>query len=542
MVLAQILSRTPSTSALLLVILPVTALAYLYAIPAGFLGDDFPLIETASRTSVLGAFGERIDVYYRPIVWASFAFEYVLWGANAAGFHVGNLILHLVNTALATLIARRILKEGWAVALVGVYFGLTPTHAGTVVWLFARTDLLCATFYFATILTFLIYLEGPSLKAGVSVVLLTALALLCKEMALSLPLVAAVVAFAKASGGSGERLRRCVVFSIPVILATGVYLVGRYALVDGLPRSPMHEHWTLTKVAVNVARYGATLVVPFSLEEIKPFLRANPSILLVASVVGCLVGIAGIVGLRKQKAALPVVLCTAMAIFPVVRLFAPWYLYIPSLGVALLIGLIASGIPEGFRSRLWVRGAAVALLLLHLVGLFQFQDAVRTSGRFIISCVEGLGKGLNQGDVGAVVAVPTEYKSIPAFGWIYNLRFGLAVLGYSVDAIPLTGVRVSDTETSVVTTVRADGTLHLEIPEGESFFRLPAMAVTQGALRPGLGERVQTEDATLVVAAVNDGGFPTALTIEPASFSLADPKVRVYTWAEDRLEEIDLRR
>ena len=101
MVLAQILSRTPSTSALLLVILPVTALACLYAIPAGFLGDDFPLIETASRTSVLGAFGERIDVYYRPIVWASFAFEYVLWGANAAGFHVGNLSFEL-TTPFAT--------------------------------------------------------------------------------------------------------------------------------------------------------------------------------------------------------------------------------------------------------------------------------------------------------------------------------------------------------------------------------------------------------------------------------------------------------
>jgi hypothetical protein len=523
-------------------ILALTALAYLYSAFTGFLGDDFPLIETASRTNPFSAFLARVDVYYRPLVWSTFALDYSLWGISPVGYHSTNILIHLANTTLAMLIAGEVAKKAWTPLAVGLYFGLTPTHTGSVVWLFARTDLLCATFYFATVLLLLKHAKHRSARLAVGLVSTTLLALLCKEMALSLPLVAFVVSFSYSDERRVARVLDAVRGAFPVLVALGIYLTGRYVYVDGLPISPMHDHWTVVKLAVNLARYLATLIVPFNLEAVKPFFRAHLWALLLASVLFLLLAMSGTLQLRRNKASLPVILCTLLAISPVIRLFAPWYLYIPSLGIAILLGIVIELVPSEAFGRSWVRGLIVLIAGAHLVGLWQKQTAIRTSSDWVSVCIESLADEGSNGEIAIVTAVPTESVGIPAFGWIYNLQVGLGALDHRVQSIPLTGVRLSGENIDVATQVGADGTLDIQVPPHQGFFRLPSLAAQQGSIHPQVGGRLETEDATLIVKAVNDGGFPTALRIEPRSFSVSDPNVRLFTLNNGGLTEVSLPR
>lgn len=521
-------------------VLALTALAYLYSAFTGFLGDDFPLVETASRTTPISAFLARVDVYYRPLVWSTFALDYSLWGTSSAGYHTTNILIHVVNTLLVILIAREVLNKTWVHLVVGLYFGLTPTHAGTVIWLFGRTDLFCAAFYFATVLLLVKFAKRESAQAAFGLFITTMLALLCKEMAFSLPLVGLVIGFCYADGSFLKRALFAARGVLPVVLALVVYLAIRYVYVSGLPTSPMHDHWTVTKLAINLARYLATLTIPLDLEVVKPFFRAHLWVLVVCSLVFVLIAMGGALVLRRHPASVPVIVCTLLAISPVIRLFAPWYLYIPSLGIAILVGLMIELAPTEMLRRPVIRGMIGVLTIVHLIGLGQVQAAVRTSSDWVSECIDVLAREVEEGEIAVVTAAPTEYTGIPAFGWIYNLQYGLRVLGHQVKAIPLTGVRLSGETIDVDARLNADGELDIQVSSDHGFFRLPSLAAQQGALQARVDDRLETNDAILVMKALNDGGFPVALRIIPKSFTFSDRHVRLFTPSGASLVEVPL--
>ncbi len=175
-------------------ILASTAVLFSPALAFFFISDDFHLIETARNTPLWSLFARETYVYYRPLVLLSYAVEHALWGAGPLGYHETNILLHLLNTALVCLIARRLLgRESCAWVWAGLLFGITPTHASSVLWICGRTDLLWGTFFLVSVLTYLTSLDRnrPWLRA----VSLPAFAgsLLSKEMAVSLPFLCLIL-------------------------------------------------------------------------------------------------------------------------------------------------------------------------------------------------------------------------------------------------------------------------------------------------------------------------------------------------------------
>ena len=47
--------------------------------------------------------------HWTPVTWLTHGLDYVLWGMNPTGYHLGNVLLHAVNAALVFLVARRLL-------------------------------------------------------------------------------------------------------------------------------------------------------------------------------------------------------------------------------------------------------------------------------------------------------------------------------------------------------------------------------------------------------------------------------------------------
>ncbi len=168
-----------------------TWLACWPALGLGFTSDDFLILARLGTDGGL-PFAVRVWTwshfdYYRPVAFLSFGLEHSLWGTNPAGYHVTNLLLHLVNVVFVFGLARRLAGPAGATA-AALWFGLHGAHHEAVYWVSARFDLLATAFVLAGLL---VLLRGPRRGRDAWVAAALLAALLAKESAAALPIVAA---------------------------------------------------------------------------------------------------------------------------------------------------------------------------------------------------------------------------------------------------------------------------------------------------------------------------------------------------------------
>src|SRR5688572_11169186 len=138
-------------------IMVATAFVYWPALAAGFVGDDFMILHRLRSVSDAGDalrfFRDEFFGYYRPLAFVSHSFDWLVAGAVPRQFHVTNLVLHLANTSLVSLIANAAAIAGEdsrgrliAGTIAALLFGLHASNHEAVIWMSARFDLL-ATFW-----------------------------------------------------------------------------------------------------------------------------------------------------------------------------------------------------------------------------------------------------------------------------------------------------------------------------------------------------------------------------------------------------------
>ena len=116
------------------------------------------------------AFGTRYADLWNPLVWLSFMFDYQLYGLNAGGYHVTNLILHILSTLLLFWLFNRMTGAVWQSAFVAAIFALHPLHVESVAWISQRKDVLSAFFWMLTLCLYVYYTEKPAIKRYLLVV------------------------------------------------------------------------------------------------------------------------------------------------------------------------------------------------------------------------------------------------------------------------------------------------------------------------------------------------------------------------------------
>jgi tetratricopeptide (TPR) repeat protein len=187
--------RGPRPWLLLLVVLVSVAAIYVDSLTGPFVWDDHLLVEEAAAvrsaqrlsayfTAPFWVENEQsadVRAYYRPIVTLSYALDFRVHGDNPAGYHVTNLLIHLVNTGLLFALARRMAQSATVAALVAASWALLPRLAEAVAWISGRTDALAALFLLAGLLA---WLDGRTAWRRAAALLLL-LGLLSKEVALA---------------------------------------------------------------------------------------------------------------------------------------------------------------------------------------------------------------------------------------------------------------------------------------------------------------------------------------------------------------------
>lgn len=129
-------------------------------------------------------------VNWHPLTVLSHMGDYELYGSNAAGHHITNLIFHIGNSLLLLLFLWKMTGALGRSAVVAFLFGLHPLHVESVAWISERKDVLCTFFFFLAVLTYNYYVKAPRKKAAYAALLLFfLLALFSKPMAVTLPFV-----------------------------------------------------------------------------------------------------------------------------------------------------------------------------------------------------------------------------------------------------------------------------------------------------------------------------------------------------------------
>jgi hypothetical protein len=126
---------------------------------------------------------------WHPLTWLSLMADYELYGLNAAGYHISNLLLHILNTILLFLVLRRMTGETWKCLTLAALFGVHPLNIESVAWIAERKNLLSTLFWILTLFAYVRYVERPGWLRYLQALFLFALGLMAKPMLVTLPFV-----------------------------------------------------------------------------------------------------------------------------------------------------------------------------------------------------------------------------------------------------------------------------------------------------------------------------------------------------------------
>lgn len=184
------------TVKLILSILLVFSIIMIYWQVSGFefAGyDDFKYIPLSSKPltleSIVWSFRTLEFSNWHPLTWLSLILDYNLYGNNAGGYHITNLLFHVANTLLLFFLLNRMTGALYRSAFVAALFALHPLHVESVAWVSERKDVLSAFFWMLTTWAYVIYSQTPNWKNYGVVLFLFALGLMAKPMLVTLPFV-----------------------------------------------------------------------------------------------------------------------------------------------------------------------------------------------------------------------------------------------------------------------------------------------------------------------------------------------------------------
>jgi Flp pilus assembly protein TadD len=293
--------------------------------------------------------------YYRPVMTLGFLFCYRIFGPLAYGFHLASLLLQAAVVAMLYIFGGRLLRERQAAFIAAALFALHPIHTESVAWISAVTDLEMTFFY---VLTFWCFLRlgngsgGRGYWTQAAMIASFILALLSKEQALTLPLLALIYEqFYRDDRTRTTWLQQTSRYG-PLWLLSAAYIVVRVHLLGTFAHRMGWHHLTWHETFLSafslLGQYFFKLLWPAHLSAFYVF---HPSThLLQASVVegiaALILGALVFAGLwRGARPASFGILWLLITLTPVLNarwmgsyVLADRYFYLPSVGFCIVAG------------------------------------------------------------------------------------------------------------------------------------------------------------------------------------------------------------
>jgi tetratricopeptide (TPR) repeat protein len=360
-----------------------------------FFDDHVYVIEKAEVLAGLSAASIRWAItttdagFWHPLTWISLMIDHEVWGLHPGGYHLTNVLLHLIATLILFVALHRLTGALWKSGFVAALFALHPLHVESVAWIAQRKDVLSGLFWMLSLFLYARYVEKPVLGRYGLVLLSFSLGLMAKPMVVTLPIILILLDMWPCRRLSGQLWRRnwkrVVGEKIPFLIlgaAAGVVTILAEQQVGAL--KTLAEFSFMSRLSNAVVAYGFYLyktVWPFHLSVHYPHPGAWP----VWHVVLSLAVLTGVTFLtirtfRKYPFLLVGWFWYLIGLLPVIGLlqigshaFADRYTYIPLIGVFMALAWGADAWTAGRPlRRLPVTAASLmAVIALSLISVQQ---------------------------------------------------------------------------------------------------------------------------------------------------------------------------
>jgi protein O-mannosyl-transferase len=139
--------------------------------------------------SIKWAFTSPVAGNWHPLTMISHMLDWCLFGANPAGHHLVNLLLHIGAAIFLFLFLNKVTNHIWPSAFAAALFALHPLRVESVAWAAERKDVLSMFFGMACLYSYAFYTENHKVSRYYLCFILFVLALLSKSLLVTLPFV-----------------------------------------------------------------------------------------------------------------------------------------------------------------------------------------------------------------------------------------------------------------------------------------------------------------------------------------------------------------
>jgi len=213
----------------------VGLILYSPVIKGFFVSDDFDWIGRAKDLSVQTFFiknadGVRDAGVYRPITSFSFWVNYKIHKLNPIPYHLTNIIFFIGTAFLIYVLLKKLKANNFVAYLAGVFFLIIPSHPEAVSWISGRGDVLTTFFYLLALISYIHFRENNKLKYYIFSLVCFVMAILAKEMAMSLPAIIFVyeILWQWKKENKNLQIRKLFLLLLPFCIILAAYFVARY--------------------------------------------------------------------------------------------------------------------------------------------------------------------------------------------------------------------------------------------------------------------------------------------------------------------------
>jgi tetratricopeptide (TPR) repeat protein len=338
------------------IVVAAAVAAFGACLASSFHFDDYAILSDPVLTSPSGWWQVWQPLQTRPLTYFTFWLNYQLGGANPAGYHLVNLLLHLGAVLMLVRVLRRCLPDT-AVLAAASLFALHPIQAEPVLYVFARATLLATLLCLASFDAWL--REKRWLAAG-----WFALALAAKEECVAFPLVLLLMHVMERRN---VRERWPIAGMLALSLASGLRVFAALHAHPDAPAGAQAGVSVLDYLSAQgpvILRYLRLLVIPAGFTVDPDIAIPSAAVALAAWVVLAAAIIALAFRLRGSPYAFWILagfilLAPSSSIFPAQDLAADRRMYLPVVAFSAALGLLAARL-----DRRVVAGFAAILALL----------------------------------------------------------------------------------------------------------------------------------------------------------------------------------
>jgi len=225
---------------------------------------------------------------WHPITWLAHMLDVQLFGLNAAGHHLVNLLVHVLSTLILFGFLNRTTRALWASAFVAMLFAIHPLHIESVAWVAERKDCLSALFGLLALWYFSRYVRRRSILCYLAALVAFSLSLMAKPMLVTLPFLLLLLDYwpmnryaARSSAGrpgngdTAKSVRFLVWEKVPFFLLTTAACIVAFLAqqkggsMGGMDQFPLEMR--LANALISYSEYCLKTIVPVRLSVFYPY-------------------------------------------------------------------------------------------------------------------------------------------------------------------------------------------------------------------------------------------------------------------------------